>query len=102
MNRVTIRTAILLASLSPLALTTPAAAQDAPAEPTDATASKTATTDENGEEIVVTGTRRIDRTSTNSASPIDVISSAELTTQPTANMMDTVKSIVPSFFVGQN
>jgi iron complex outermembrane receptor protein len=54
------------------------------------------------EEIVITGTRRTDRTVTNSASPIDVISSQELTTQPTANLLDTVKNIVPSFFVGQN
>jgi iron complex outermembrane receptor protein len=54
------------------------------------------------EEIVITGTRRTDRTVTNSASPIDVISSTELVQQPTANLLDTVKNIVPSFFVGQN
>ena len=51
---------------------------------------------------MITGTRRTDRTVTNSASPIDVISSAELVQQPTANLLDTVKNIVPSFFVGQN
>jgi iron complex outermembrane receptor protein len=39
---------------------------------------------------------------TNSPSPIDVIGSQELATQPTANLLDTVKNIVPSFFVGQN
>ena len=55
----------------------------------------------NSDEIVITGTRRTDRTVTNSASPIDVIGSNELTTQPTANLLDTVKNIVPSFFVGQ-
>src|SRR6185369_15698203 len=54
------------------------------------------------EEIVITGTRRTDRTVTNSASPIDVISAQELTTQPTANLLDTVKNIVPSFYVPQN
>jgi iron complex outermembrane receptor protein len=54
------------------------------------------------EEIVITGTRRTDRTVTNSASPIDVISSTEIVQQPTANLLDTVKNIVPSFFVGQN
>jgi len=54
------------------------------------------------DEIVITGTRRTDRTVTNSASPIDVIGSQELTTQPTANLLDTVKNIVPSFYVGQN
>ena len=51
---------------------------------------------------MITGTRRTDRTVTNSASPIDVISSTELTTQPTANLLDTVKNIVPSFYVPQN
>src|SRR5438270_4942217 len=55
-----------------------------------------------GDEIVITGTRRSDRTVTNSASPIDVISSQELTTQPTANILDSIKNIVPSFYVGQN
>ncbi|MGZ2410623.1 iron complex outermembrane recepter protein [Sphingomonas sp. F9_3S_D5_B_2] len=54
------------------------------------------------DQIVVTGTRRTDRTSTNSASPVDVISSAELTQQPTANLLDTIKNVVPSFFVPQN
>ncbi|MEZ5683589.1 TonB-dependent receptor [Novosphingobium sp.] len=54
------------------------------------------------ESIVVIGTRRTDRTVTDSASPVDVISSAELTAQPTANMLDAVKNVVPSFFVPQN
>ena len=39
---------------------------------------------------------------TDSASPIDVISAADINSQPTANMLDTVRNIVPSFFVGQN
>jgi iron complex outermembrane recepter protein len=56
----------------------------------------------NSEEIVITGTRRTDRTVTNSASPVDVIGSAELNTQPTANLLDTVKNIVPSFYVPSN
>ncbi|WP_010162754.1 TonB-dependent receptor plug domain-containing protein [Sphingomonas sp. PAMC 26617] len=53
-------------------------------------------------DIVVIGTRRTDRTLTNSPSPVDVISSAELTSQPSANMIDALKNIVPSFYVGQN
>jgi iron complex outermembrane receptor protein len=53
-------------------------------------------------EIVVIGTRRTDRTLTTSASPVDVISSTELTTQPAANMIDAVKNLVPSFYAGQN
>lgn len=52
--------------------------------------------------IVVIGTRRTDRTVTDSASPVDVISSADLQNQPSADMLDTVKNVVPSFFVGQN
>ena len=54
------------------------------------------------QEVVITGTRRVDRTVTDSASPVDVISSTDLTAQPAANMMDQVKYLVPSFFVGQN
>jgi len=54
------------------------------------------------EEVVITGTRRVDRTVADSASPVDVISSTDLTQQPAANMMDQVKYLVPSFFVGQN
>jgi iron complex outermembrane receptor protein len=54
------------------------------------------------EAVVVTGTRRTDRSVTDSASPIDIISSNDINAQPTANMLDTVRNIVPSFFVGQN
>ncbi len=73
-------------------LSTPAFAQDAAAEDAAAPA----------EEIVVVGTRRTDRTITDSASPVDVISSTELQSQPTANLLDTLKNIVPSFFSSQN
>ena len=52
--------------------------------------------------IVVIGSRRTDRTVTDSASPVDVIGAAELGAQPSANMLDSLKNIVPSFFVGQN
>ncbi len=53
-------------------------------------------------DIVVIGTRRTDRSVTDSASPIDVISSAELAAQPAVNMLDAVRNLVPSFFVPQN
>ena len=53
-------------------------------------------------DIVVIGTRRTDRSVTDSASPIDVIGSAELAAQPTVNMLDAVRNLVPSFFVPQN
>jgi len=55
-----------------------------------------------GENIIVLGTRRTDRTATTSASPIDIISSAELTGQPAGNMLDVIKNIIPSFYVPQN
>lgn len=56
----------------------------------------------NTDQIVITGTRRTDRTVTNSASPIDVISSKELTAQPTANLLDSLKNIIPSFYSSTN
>src|SRR3954451_6943318 len=90
----------LLSSATPLtAFFAPQAAQAA-AQPGVAAAAPA--TNVTGDEIVITGTRRTDRTVTNSASPIDVISSQELTSQPTANILDTIKNIVPSFYVGQN
>ena len=52
--------------------------------------------------MVITGTRRTDRSVTDSASPIDIISGADINSQPTANMLDTVRNLVPSFYVGQN
>jgi iron complex outermembrane recepter protein len=64
----------------------------------------TASNDESSQlgEVVVTGTRRTDRSLTDSASPIDVISGTDINAQPTANMLDTVRNLVPSFYVGQN
>ena len=86
----------LLISAAALAVATPAWAQTEPqpAEPAADQAEERV--------IVVTGTRRTDRSVTDSASPIDVISSAELQQQPTPNMLDAVKNLVPSFFVPQN
>lgn len=66
------------------------------------TISATAQAVDRSEEVVVIGTRRTDRTLTDSASPVDVISSADLQTQPSANILDSLKNIVPSFFVAQN
>ncbi|HEY7640125.1 MAG TPA: TonB-dependent receptor plug domain-containing protein, partial [Steroidobacteraceae bacterium] len=54
------------------------------------------------EEVIITGTRRVDRSATDSASPVDVISGSDINEQPTANMLDSMRNIVPSFFVGQN
>lgn len=53
-------------------------------------------------EVIVTGTRRQDRTVAESAAPIDVITGTELQTYPGASMLDTLSNLVPSFIVGQN
>jgi len=86
---------LLLASASVAALAFPGAglAQTAPASTPAAN---------EVEEIIVIGTRRTDRTVTDSASPVDVISASELKSSASSNLLDTLKTIVPSFFVGQN
>jgi iron complex outermembrane recepter protein len=53
-------------------------------------------------EVIVTGTRRLDRTVAESSAPIDVITGTELTNYPSASMLDTLSNLVPSFIVGQN
>ena len=74
----------------------PAAAQTAAAPVTAQAAPEDSGT------IIVTGTRRTDRSITDSASPVDVVSAADLRTQPAADLLDVVRNLVPSFFVGQN
>lgn len=54
------------------------------------------------QEVIITGTRRTDRTVAESSAPIDVIAGTELSTQTTSNMLDTLSNRVPSFIVGQN
>ncbi len=90
----------LLFSAAALAVATPAWAQTEPGQPPAADEPTQAV--EETREIVVTGTRRLDRSVTDSASPVDVVSSEDLQAAPTSNMLDTLKNIVPSFFVGQN
>jgi iron complex outermembrane recepter protein len=71
----------------------------------DTTTTTAASDDANADaakSIVVIGTRRTDRTVADSASPVDVIGAAELGAQPAGNMLDAVKNLIPSFFVGQN
>jgi iron complex outermembrane receptor protein len=71
-------------------------AQTKPAEETESNA--TAAT----QEVIITGTRRKDRTVAESSAPIDVIAGSELSEQTTSNMLDTLSNRVPSFYVGQN
>src|SRR6476620_2536662 len=91
--------ALLLLGTSAI-LTAAAGIASAQTATTPAAGATTATPAE--EEVVITGTRRVDRTVSDSASPIDVISSEDLVAQSSANMMDQVKYLVPSFVVGQN
>ncbi|MGN3974899.1 TonB-dependent receptor plug domain-containing protein [Tsuneonella sp. SYSU-LHT278] len=72
------------------------------AQPVMAQSTSTTPAADEDESIVVIGTRRTDRSVTDSPSPIDVIGSQELTAQPAVDMLDTVRNIVPSFFVPQN
>src|SRR5205807_9704497 len=53
------------------------------------------------EEVIITGTRREDRTLAESSAPIDVIGGPNLVDQPSSNMLDTLSNLVPSFIVGQ-
>ncbi|MBX9883993.1 MAG: TonB-dependent receptor [Novosphingobium sp.] len=69
-------------------------AQEAAAAPADDTAA--------AQSIVVIGTRRTDRTVTNSASPIDIISTKEIATQASGNLIDVIRNIIPSFSVQSN
>ena len=68
------------------------------------TAAPQAATDETdtARDIVVVGTRRTDRSVTDSASPVDIIGAAEIAASPQVNLLDTVRNLVPSFFVPQN
>ncbi|MDL2353210.1 MAG: TonB-dependent receptor plug domain-containing protein, partial [Pseudomonadota bacterium] len=91
------RKVVLAATVASLAifLADPALAQTAAAD-------KDTSASDNADSIVVIGTRRTDRTVADSASPVDVVGADELNNSPAANMIDVVKNIVPSFFVGQN
>jgi len=53
------------------------------------------------EEVVVLGTRRAGRTSTDSPVPIDVFSGSELENQGTSDMDDLLRTLIPSYNVGR-
>ena len=90
---------VLAAGVALAALTV---AQPVLAQAPAAAAATPAADDASAKDIVVIGTRRTDRSVTDSASPIDVIGAAELNAQPAADMLDVVKNLVPSFYVPQN
>lgn len=84
-------------AVAALLIAQPVFAQTSPTAPVTA-----AVAEAPGEEIIVLGTRRTDRSVLDSASPIDVIGGAELAAQPAADMLDVIKNLVPSFYVPQN
>ena len=88
---------LIVAAATLAAGTNLAVAQDKPAADASATASEGTLG-----EVIVTGTRRKDRTVAESSAPIDVLSGADLSVQSTGNMLDTLSNLVPSFIVGQN
>ncbi|QQN74258.1 TonB-dependent siderophore receptor [Croceicoccus sp. YJ47] len=90
---------ISLAALAvALSIAGPVAAQDASPIVSDRT-SDNAEFDESlaSEQIIVTGTRRTDRTVTESAVPVDVFTAQDLATQPSPNLQTIIKNLVPSF-----
>lgn len=79
---------LLLASLVvPFA---PAMAQDQSADPE-------ATSSESSQQIVVTGTRRTDRTVLESSAPVDVFSAEDFKAQPAPQLQTILQTLVPSF-----
>ena len=84
---------ILLASLSSLALASPAAAQTQGPAPAPAAAPVA----DPGDEIIVTGTRRTDRTVADSPVPIDVIGGEALTNTGLTETSKILNQLVPSF-----
>jgi iron complex outermembrane receptor protein len=88
----------LVAAAVALAIGGVASAQDKSDGPADGkTVGSTSLT-----EVIVTGTRRVGRTVTESSAPIDVLSGANLSNPASGNMLDSLSAIVPSFIVGQN
>ena len=99
MSKLMIRS-LILATIAPLALTAPAQAQETepPAAPSPATTTTTAQ-DETPDEstIVVTGTRRTDRTVADSPVPIDVIGSEAISNSGQTETNRILNQLVPSF-----
>src|SRR5687767_11192304 len=86
---------ILLAGLSAMAFTTAAAAQQTAPAPGGAPA--TAPVPDQATTIIVTGTRRTDRTIEDSPVPIDVISGEQLTNSGQTETNKILNQLVPSF-----
>ena len=85
-------TALLLSTLSAFAFVTPALAQDDPA-PTPPAGEQA----DSGNAVIVTGTRRTDRTVADSPVPVDVIGEQAIETSGQVETNKILNSLVPSF-----
>ncbi|WP_447763569.1 TonB-dependent receptor plug domain-containing protein [Sphingopyxis panaciterrae] len=94
---------IFLLGASSIVMAQPAIAQsvDSAAPTTAAAEDKAAADDLAGDTIIVTGTRRTDRTVAQSSVPIDVFSAADITTQASGDMNTIMRTLVPSFNVAR-
>jgi len=93
---------LLLAGLSPLAFAVPATAQDAPpataqVPPPAASPAPAPVATNDQDAIIVTGTRRTDRTVADSPVPIDVIGAEALTNTGLTEVNKVLNQLVPSF-----
>ncbi|HET7817614.1 MAG TPA: TonB-dependent receptor [Sphingomicrobium sp.] len=97
MSRLTVQS-LFLATISPLAFAQPAhAQQNQDAASQSAPDSQTAAAQAPGDEIVVTGTRRVDRTVADSPVPVDVISAETLSQSGHTEINRALTQEVPSF-----
>lgn len=90
---VAIRRALLTSAVVAMAATATAQAQDAPAAGANASDETTL------EAISVLGTRSKPRSEASSAAPIDILGGEELQNQPSVDMLDKLRTLVPSFNV---
>ena len=58
--------------------------------------------DQTLDEVIVVGTRRQGRTTTNTPVPVDVFKRQDLESVPSDDMLDIIKTLVPSFQVGRH
>jgi iron complex outermembrane recepter protein len=87
------------ASLLAIVLAAPASAQTGSEGPAASQGAEASTPAAEGQEIIVTGTRRNDLTAADSPTPIDIISSAELLNQGSSDVNDILRQEVPSLNV---
>ncbi|MDQ3478601.1 MAG: hypothetical protein M3438_05505, partial [Pseudomonadota bacterium] len=97
MSRIAIRS-LILTTISPLALAVPAhAQQNQDAASTAAPDAQATANQDPGGEIIVTGTRRSDRTVADSPVPVDVISAESLSQSGHTEINRALTQEVPSF-----